>query len=74
MARLTEPNGSLFKITLGICAVFFSIIVAMLGFWINNQAQVIEDVRDGQVLNGNRLTAIETRIGGIEDDIRAIDN
>lgn len=74
MARLTGGNGRIATVAMSIAAVFFSIIVAMLGFWINQQNEALEEARGVQVVNGNRLTAIETRLGRIEDDIREIRN
>ena len=72
MARVSDnlPNGGLLKVTLSTCAVFFTIIVAMLGYWISMQHELIEETRTIQNVNGNRLSIIETRINGIEQQIR----
>jgi hypothetical protein len=73
MAQVTgEANGGLLRVALGISAAFFAIIVAMLGYWISQQAEANEVSRNIAISNANRLTAIETRLGRMEGDIRDI--
>lgn len=69
-AMKNEDNARLLTIAISICGAFFGIIVMMLSYWISVQHDVIEDTRAIQNRNGNRLTAIETRLGRIEADIK----
>jgi len=68
----TLQNGGLLKLLLTVLTLMFGVIVAMLGFWISQQTAAIDDARTRQDDNGNRLTAIETRLGRIETDIREL--
>ena len=71
MAQVAE-NPRLISTISWIATAFFTIIVAMLGWWINSQANALNDTLKIANSNGNRLTAIETRLQGMERDIRDI--
>jgi len=68
----TLQNGGLLKLLLTVLTLMFGVIVAMLGFWISQQTAAIDDARTRQDDNGYRITAIETRLGRIETDIREL--
>lgn len=70
--RDVSGNGRLLTVALSIVGAFFVVIVAMLGFWMDFQAESIAENRRAQTVNGNRLTAIEARLESIENDIGAM--